>query len=669
MVHKIGIDIGNFKTVIYSSKANGTVVEDNMGKREIATVVELMTPQRFYGKGCSSDNNDNINMRNRQFLKNLSDENNRACLFMWLEYMHKICEVDNYRCSVLTVPEYFSSQEKSILKQICDASNLNVVGFVSHMTGIGAYAGLLSQSTPENFMIMDFGNHKTVIGLFEKKDNKVMPKARYWITRGAVDYDEAIYRGIIEKYGFNDNKVMRERILKETDKIKKAMNTLDNVEVVIMDEAYKNVTCVFSKAEYTERTKNATDEITYFVNNVLKETQFKEGHIEVVGKNYQNIFIKDILAELDVKQLLHASESAAHGACMYLAVNSSTEIKYSVEEIINCTTTALVGDQDVTVFNKDDFVGAQRKIKFEAKNCNVENDTLVVGIRENDMPVGKILLDQKACKEDDLITIEVKYNSFLLLEVVGVTNNDKQMAYKFESFRLSEEEILKCVNAERVFVEQENKYKMAGEIRNKTEKMFDGLVSQLQTHFNEMFSEEEYDKINGIVDEYFDLAATRDFDTEKKNADEFTAKLKFVTDKLQAKEKEIRETVGGFIGETDNLFKEQIEFMRTTSGTKLNQMKTSALNYLSAMSLDLYDLENYSKQGYESVKGTFEKLSKSVKEEHKAMVEAEKKKKQVEAEKAKKKEAKPAEKKKEVKKEEVKKKTETTTDKNEEENA
>ena len=85
----LGIDIGATKTVIYSTKDQGTLIEDEFGAREIATVLELTKPVRSFGKSASGDQLANLKARRRFFLQNLLVEENQENLFMFLNYLHR----------------------------------------------------------------------------------------------------------------------------------------------------------------------------------------------------------------------------------------------------------------------------------------------------------------------------------------------------------------------------------------------------------------------------------------------------------------------------------------------------------------------------------------------------------------------------------------------------
>ncbi|ORD94545.1 HSP7F [Enterospora canceri] len=552
-MHKIGIDIGNTKTVIYSSKQNGTVVTDEYDKREIATVLELTKPKRSYGKGCSSDGNESILVRFRSFMSQILTEEGRLHLYMFLEQLHRILELEGgYKGVALTIPEYFGSQEKGILLSLTRASNLRVVSFVTQLTAVASYAGLLTKTVPDNFMLMDFGSHKSTIGIFAKKDGRVTPLARFYCKRGATDFDEAIYRMVVEKYNLSNSKVIKERIFQQTEKIKKAFNNFSEISVTILDDTYQNIQITVSREELYERVKIVIEEIAHFVSSTMKDTAY-DGHIEIVGKNSQNKFIKDITKNFTCYTTLHTSEAAAHGACLYLAVNSNLEMKYKVDEIIGREITAKIGEESFIVFRSNDLINKKRKIKVQ------KSGEFVVELHEDGILFGTITVkNTEELAETEAVSIEVVFDEFCLFKVNSakivdinqstesiekVRDGQKVLEFVFDTFTLDTLETNMIVQKEQEFATIEENYKKAGEIRNETEQVLDNLAGYLESKFSNLATSEDVDKINALVDEYFSLDITRDYEIEKKRAEEYYGKLGFIREKLEEREKDIAEAM------------------------------------------------------------------------------------------------------------------------------
>lgn len=571
-MHKIGIDIGNTKTVIYSSKQNGEVVTDEFDAREIKTVLEVSTPKRNYGKGCASDSNEMINLRHRGFFSQLLNPESREITFMFLEYLHRILiSKGGYRGVLLTIPEYFGFQEKNILHALLTASHLNVIGFITHLTGVGTFGGLMSKNIPERFMIMDFGSHKSAIGIFTKKNKLIIPENRFVCKRGACDFDEIIYRMAIEKYGLGESKIIKERIFLQTDKIKKAFNNLSSISFNILDENYKEINIVLERDTFIERAQPILEEIDYFIKTVLKETGF-EGHIEIVGKNYQNKFIRDLL-NFKHFSTLHSSESAAYGACLFFAVNTNNDTGYVVKEIIGKQITISSESGEFELFQKNDFINVSGK---EGKKIIMDIRS-TYELKEDGVLFGKVVLEPIETEETQCI-FEVEFDSFCLFKINKITlhdNKNQEIKFTYETFSLSTEEIENCIKKENEFYAQEENYRKAGEIRNMTEKTFDSLVGLLEEKTNSLFNKEELDKVNDIIDEYFSLNITRNYDIEKQNSDEYFLKLEFVEKKL---------------GELEKTVKNELEELVKTIQDMINKEKNKkllALSHLKVLETDL----------------------------------------------------------------------------------
>lgn len=112
-------------------------------------------------------------------------------------------------------------------------------------------------------------------------------------------------------------------------------------------------------------------------------------------------------------------------------------------------------------------------------------------------------------------------------------------------------------------------------------------------------------------------------------------KLKFVSDKLEDKEVLFKENLNEFVQNTNKLFNENKEYVRTTLGSKLEMLKNKVTLFLNDFSLKLVNLENFKDDLIKEVGFDFVEMRGKIIQEHedKKKEEEERKKKMEEIEK------------------------------------
>ena len=297
----LGIDIGSTKTVIYSTKDHGTIVEDEFGKREIATVLERTKPVRSFGKSVSGDHPNNLKERRRFFLTNIKEKECQEDLFMFLNYLERTIQLKGeYRDACLAIPEAFTENEKQIVKSLVESSSLKVTSFLTHMTSVAACAALRNYGISEDFMIIDCGYSKTTVGTFKFVENKPTPLKRWTIAIGGKDFYETINRILIEKYNLPDSVITREKIYKEINTVKRGLNDLPSVNLKILTEDYQICQMTVDRESYLNEFKESLEKLSAFFETVKAESNFT-GYIEVVGNNSHNAYVQNILKQAAFK--------------------------------------------------------------------------------------------------------------------------------------------------------------------------------------------------------------------------------------------------------------------------------------------------------------------------------------------------------------------------------
>lgn len=533
----IGIDIGSTKTVIFSTLESGTNVNDEFGRREIPTVIEKTSPIRSFGKSVCSDSLENIKLRSRFFLTKLLDKGSRMDLLMFLNYLHRTIQLScNYRSAALTIPEFFGEEERQILRELVGISDLRVCTFMTHITSVAACAALRSPQIDPNFMIIDSGFSKTVVGVFSFVDNKLTPQKRWCIRRGASDFDEAVYSILIKNYALPDTDITREKLLKEVGTIKRGLNSLDCVKTRIFDENYQIVNMEIHRTDYLSTVQPILDELRSFFKTVKEESGF-EGYIEVVGNNSNNAYIQDILRGLSYNTTLNTSESAALGACLGLGVNSR-KLNYKVEEIMGYDISVKIEGENVRptkVFSSTSVVTSDpMRIKYHRKGSfNLE-------VLENDVKIGTIRITKKESESPENVTICVRIGPFMTLEVQSV-ECESDCSFTYDTFGLSEEEKNEIKSTEDSFRKTEVEKKLMGEMRNYVENFLDSFDRSIEKVFPGLLDGGDIASIDKVRDNFFDSPiSASSLEEEEAIKVKVLKDLDFVSEKIARKAEAIK---------------------------------------------------------------------------------------------------------------------------------
>lgn len=576
----VAIDIGAYKTRIYSSEDGGTVVFDEYGKRDFPTVLALTAPLRAFGKGVSGDSPKDILLRKRGFFHDISRLENQKHLLMYLEYIGRILSEGGrkYEYSVLVIPEGFTEKERSILASVVGASSLNVRGFITHVTSVAACAALRNAEYPEKFMIFDFGYHKSSAGLFEYKNNVLTPVYRGTITVGAADFDDAMYLLISKKYNLPYNIVIRERILQVMDKMKRGLNDLESVNASILDDELNEVSLVVTKSEFLEAAAEAAAEIKAFVDRTFEETGF-DGKIEVVGNNINSIIIKRAMEGRECKTLLNPGESAALGACLAFGVNAKNA-KYKVEEIIGSEISMRVkkeasAEQDAgafysaVVFRPSSTRNHPVKVEYNRRN------PFSVDILENGTVIGTVSVNKKASEEPTLVKIAVEIDGFNMVNIRSVTSEGEDIPYVYSRcFTLDDQTIEAIKASENDYSVVENEFLSLGRLRHETETFIDTFISRMDKTFPGLLSPADKARIDDITDAFFARAGAT-YEDEQAIKAKLLDDLQFVQAKLTDKYADIEKTAN----ETIRLITPYIKSYRGPNSLKFHKIN----NYMGTL--------------------------------------------------------------------------------------
>ncbi len=344
----VAIDIGAFKTRIYSSQNDGTVVCDESGKRDFSTVIALTRPRK-YGSAVYSESVGEILLRKRGFFQDLRKAEAQKQLFMYFEYLgQKVLRGINHDYAVLTIPEYFDECDRTILHGIASMSSLKVGGFLTHLTGSAGCLAFRNRDCPERFAIFDFGYRKCSAGLFKFSNGRLVPLYRRVVRVGAHEFDEVIIKILIKKYGLEDTIITRERILSIVFNFKNGFTDLEKVSAKLLNDNFDYTNVEITREEFMNAAAEPISAIEAFVRDVFEDIQAINNseedkgnenlHIEVVGNNSYFCVIKKIMEQVNYKMTLNSNDSAAYGACLVFGVNN-LPVNYKADEMIGSTFT------------------------------------------------------------------------------------------------------------------------------------------------------------------------------------------------------------------------------------------------------------------------------------------------------------------------------------------
>lgn len=611
----IGIDIGSTKTVVYCTLDNGKIVEDEFGKKEISTVLELSSPKRTFGNNVIGDSTDNIRLRKRFFVNNLTSPECQDDLFMFLCYLERtIQRFSDYKSACLAIPEDFTEEHKGILRSIVLASGIKATAFLTHLTSIAACAALRDLKIAENFMIIDCGYSRTSVGLFSFLENCLTPKKRWTIPRGAKDFDEAVISILTKNYNLPDSKVIRERIYKVIDTVKRGLNTLEKVNLKIFSESYDIINMEITRTEYLEKLQPVLKELKDFFAEVKKEANFN-GYIEAVGNNSNNVYIQEILSCLNYKTTLNTSESAALGSCLALAVNTRA-MQFKVEEILGSnvyvrlegekTKPSLLFDGNTPISSKPTKVKYSRKGGFSVE--------VLTGTPESLKRIGLIKIEKQETAEAEKVVLSMQISSFLTIEVlsVEVADSSSPVSFFYEKFGLSEERIKQIKDSENSFSEIEQQKNKIEEMRNYLENLLDSFSGSIQKSLPGLLKSEEIAKIDSIIDGFFEAQPTTStVEEEKKVKEEILKSLSFVNEKLKAVENELIKEARSVLEEFDEETKKFLTF-DTAASKKLQTSVYNLRGLLSSLNIGIETIMTYDSKFFTE---TFKNIKDNVKKE------------------------------------------------------
>lgn len=527
----IGVDVGTYSTFVCSSREKGTMLEDEMNRRAIRTVVDLLNP-RLFGNCIRVDNRRSIQVRQRKFPM-LRTEEDYHHMFMFLGYLKRMA---NLRHVSFAVPHWYTDTHRRKLVDLASMLDIEVESIVRDVSATSLCLVKQGNVSP-SFTILDFGYSKTTAGHFSFNNNVLKVERVAEIMVGARDFDKKLISHFIQKNKLEDNTYWREVLMSKIDYLKTILNTTDNVRLHIDDEVVLEV----SKEEYEKIIGEDLARIKSFVDEQLGSGGEK-AVVEVVGGNSNNYAVKAVLPK-NVGRSLNPSESTALGCSLVSLIKRS---KVTFRDLSSTYSIRLKGStvKPSVLFDAQEVPSDSVNVTYKKK------EDFVVEVFENEMLIGEVCIKVKA-EEPVPVTIAFSINRKGVLEACsahkgadGTSDKAKapshgEISASMIGFSCEELDTIKKY-------EDEFRVKEIETERIKTKRTeFETLLMSLDQNlrkFGDEFSGHK-DLINVTADELLCYRPSKTLLEEESIHSEFLDRLRPITERLSAVEARIRSDI------------------------------------------------------------------------------------------------------------------------------
>lgn len=607
----IGVDIGNYKTVIASSKDNGKIYGDEQGKRFVRTVMELSRPVRKFGNGVTSDIEEMLELRHRGFRDFLDVRSGWDNMSMFLRYLDRIIKKNTptHPSVCMTIPTYFKEKERRMLIDIAHASEFKLAGFIMDVSAIGVFACLRRENAPGEFMVFDFGFSKSTAGLFSFEKNVFKPLYTKVAKIGAMQLDEKLVDIIIVKHSLERTPLIQEKIRRNLDKIKTTLNSTEHCNLqVFLSENPVNIS--ITQEEYRDAVQNEIDDLRSFVETVMEETKF-DGVIEVIGGNSSSFLVKDLLDDrISYQVTLDTSDSSAIGAALGMACNS-LKTRYVIHDVIGRELSVKIQGENVkptVIFKNNDLVnGAPKMITYNRKSG------FTVEVVEDSEVIATIAVEKPETEDAEAVHISLSINRFGIVDVVSVECKSGA-EYKYEVFSIAELDIENIKALEAKYREEELRLERIGTMRNELETMAVDLGDALHYKFGKIFTEDDVNKVKEIAMDLFDIPPSETIAQEEEVRESILSRLGFVSEKLDDYRRALAEDLEK-CKSVINEFKNENPKIFTPSFYKLQGLLYKIDEYLKGFDLNIFNAGSFDEGVLIGIKDDVQNFLKKAKKE------------------------------------------------------
>ena len=274
-------------------------------------------------------------------------------------YLHK-----KIKKLVITVPAYFSENQKKLTSQAAEMLNLDVIKIINEPTAAAlAYGFTEDQSKDKNILVFDLGGGTfdvSILSFESEKDNNENVNTKNLsvlstsgdMHLGGEDFDNALVDFVIEKQKI-DKKMIRKnnqaikRLKVACENIKKILSISDKTTLRInniLDKVDINVD--ISKTEFENICKPLIQRLEIPLNNAIAEARkkmqilkkhFSENNIDeiiLVGGSTRipmvKKFVKNFFKTQKINDTINPDEAVAYGATL-----QAEKILYNRDKIIS----------------------------------------------------------------------------------------------------------------------------------------------------------------------------------------------------------------------------------------------------------------------------------------------------------------------------------------------
>ena len=540
----IGIDLGAYSTLVCRSLDRGTMLEDEMNKRSIRTVVDLLHP-RMFGNRIRVDNRRSIQARRREFSLLKNEEDDYKILFMFLSYLKRL---GGLKCVSFAVPYWYTEVHKRKLLALSERLDISVKRIVYDISAISLCL-VKHENIPQSFCILDFGYSKTTAGFFSFKDRVLRLERILGVGVGARDMDNKLVEYFIDKNGVKGNCYTKEIIMSKIDYLKTVLNATESVSIHADDDFILEV----SKEEYEKIVSEELAQLRDFIDRCAAECKEQGRIIEVHGGNSNNYAIRALLPKESCRSL-NPTESVAIGSSLISLVDRS---KVTFRDVSSTYFVKLKGSdvKPSLLFSSSEVPCGNIKVTYRKReNFSVE-------VLENDTLIGEVNVSVSA-EEPVPVTITFCINKRGVLEV-GDFVDGEALNEASDSRRatiepkmvggFSEDDLSTIVEEEEKFRTEEAEMEKIRERRTNFETLLTGLNSNLQ-RFNGRF-ENHRGLIDTITDELLCHPPSRSFKEEEDVCSCFLERLRPLTEELCEFDQEVKQEIQDIKSRIDDITK------------------------------------------------------------------------------------------------------------------
>lgn len=520
----VGIDIGTYSTFVCSEKDRGMMLEDEMNKRSIRTVVDLTMP-RLFGNRIRVDNRRSIRARRRNFplLSSLDDYKH---LFMFISYLKRLV---NLKSVSFAVPYWYKDIHKRKLLDLTSMLGLDVYSIISDISATSLCL-VKQENIASSFVIIDFGYSKTSAGFFSFRDNVLKLEKIKGIDIGSYNLDQRVIEHFIKKNNLEDNDYHREVIMSRIDYLKTILNSTDNVSINVDEEIVLDI----NREEYEGLVKLEIEKITSFLKEIEDEKE-ESSAVEIVGGNSNNYVIKSILPK-NISRSLNPSESVSLGCSLISLVRRS---RISFKDFCPSYSVKLKGStvKPTILFSTNESPADSVKVTYKKK------DDFELEVFEEGEMIGEIHI-KVSSPELVPVTLNFATNSRGVLEVcknksTAEEDHIKDILVNIPSFDEKEKEEIRLFEED--FRSKEVEMEMVREKRSNFESLIMGLNQNLEKFGNE-FAEHK-SLIDSITNDLMCQPSSANLNDENNLHDKFFKMLRPVTDKLDSIDMKVKEDI------------------------------------------------------------------------------------------------------------------------------